>query len=885
MANSKKTAPTPIGKVIPREITQEMKQAYLDYAMSVIVARALPDVRDGLKPVHRRILYAMKELGLSYKSSYKKSARIVGEVLGKYHPHGDQSVYMALVRMAQDFSMRYPLVDGQGNFGSIDGDSPAAMRYTEARLAKIAEEMLADIDKDTVDFVDNFDASYKEPTVLPAKTPNLLLNGSEGIAVGMATKIPPHNLTEVVDALIHIITKAVVTTQPDYPHQPPEDLKGYLEDISEHARVDYRFFLNRRISAEVFLDELLEFIKGPDFPTGAHIFDQEQIRLAYSTGRGQIPIRSQTVIETASNRPKIIITEIPYQVNKASTISKIAHLVRSKAIDGISEIRDESDRQGLRIVIECRKNSRPKVILNQLFKHTQLQTSFPVNLVALVHGIPQTLTLKEILLHFLNHRLHIVTRRQVFLLNQNKSRAHILAGLKKALDHLDEVIKTIRSSKDADLAKTNLMTKFGFSATQAQAILDMQLRRLAALERQKIEDEYNQVMSTIKALTLDLIQPEHLTKIIKQELAEIKKAYGDPRRTKVHPQSLKNFSEEDLVPSEDNVILMTKDGYIKRLPFGTYRIQRRGGKGTSGLKKKQEDEVAFIFIANTHDKILFFTDKGRVFALKCWEIPETSRQAKGTAVINLINIYPDEKVKAVLSIKKTHSKDHIALITKKGIIKKTALDKFRNIRSNGIIAIRLDSDDELIDAQLTSGQDHVMVISAKGKGIRFDEAQVKSTGRASRGVKAIHLKPGDYVVSFEVLPPEHPKPADKRKKSFRDLLVISKSGIGKRTPLKYFHVQKRGGIGIKVMKTTPKTGHIADTRIVTQNDQYLMITSKKGQIIKLPIKNIPQLTRDTQGVILMRFSEKSDQVADIAIIKKEEEEPNNKPPAKSSKKH
>ncbi len=837
MASNNHDPTIPLGQVIPKEITEEMKQAYLDYAMSVIVARALPDVRDGLKPVHRRILYAMKELGLSYKSAYKKSARIVGEVLGKYHPHGDQPVYMALVRMAQDFSMRYPLIDGQGNFGSIDGDSPAAMRYTEARLAKIAEEMLSDIDKDTVDFVDNFDASYQEPTVLPAKIPNLLLNGSEGIAVGMATKIPPHNLTEVVNALLHIINKAVITNLPDYPHQPPQDVKAYLQDISEHARVDYKYFLNRQIQAEVFLDELLEHIKGPDFPTGAHIFDQEQIRLAYATGRGQIPIRAQATIETDGNKPKIIITEIPYQVNKAATISKIAHLVRNKAIDGITEIRDESDREGMRIVIECRKNSRPKVILNQLFKHTQLQTSFPVNLVALVHGVPQTLTLKEILFHFLNHRLHIVTRRQVYLLNQNKARAHILAGLKKALDHLDEVINTIRSSKDADTAKTNLMQKFDFSATQAQAILDMQLRRLAALERQKIENEYEEVMKNIINLSLDLIQPKRLLKIIRQELEDLQKNYGDARRTKVHPQSLKNFSEEDLVPSEDNVILMTKDGYIKRLPFGTYRIQRRGGKRKSGLTKKQEDEVAFIFIANTHDKILFFTDQGRVFSLKCWEIPETSRQAKGTAVINLINIHPDEKVKAILPVKKGSSKGFVALVTKNGIIKKTALDKFQNIRTSGIIAIRLDNKDELIDAQITSGSDHIMVITAKGKGIRFTEDQVKPTGRASRGVKFIHLKPGDYVVSFEVFPPTHPQPTDKRKKSFRDLLVVSRQGIGKRTPLVYFHPQQRGGIGIKVMKTTDKTGLVADTRNITKKEKYLMKNSKKNQVIKLPINN------------------------------------------------
>ncbi len=872
MADNTKPKPA-LGEVKLQEITTEMKQAYLDYAMSVIVARALPDVKDGLKPVHRRILYAMKELGLSYKASYKKSARIVGEVLGKYHPHGDQSVYMALVRMAQDFSMRYPLIDGQGNFGSIDGDSPAAMRYTEARLAKISEEMLSDIDKDTVTFVDNFDASYQEPIVLPAKLPNLLLNGSEGIAVGMATKIPPHNLTEVVNALIFINQKAIIVEPEDKASaDKAKQLETYLKDISEGAKVDYKTFTHRKLSAEVYLEDLLEFIKGPDFPTGAHIFDQEQIKSAYATGKGQIPIRAEAKIESTDKKTQIVVTEIPYQVNKANTISKIAHLVKNKAIDGISEIRDESDRRGLRIVIECKRQARPKVILNQLFKHTQLQTSFPVNLVALVNGIPQTLTLKEILIHFLNHRLMVVTRRQVYLLNQNKARAHILAGLKTALDHLDEVIAIIRASKNADAAKTNLMAKFGFSATQSQAILDMQLRKLAALERQKIEDEYKQVMMIINKLTLDLIQPKRLLRIISQELEEVKATYQDVRRTRVHKSSLNGFSEEDLVPAEDNVILMTKDGYIKRLPFGTYRIQKRGGKGSSGLKKKKEDEVVVIFVANTHDKILFFTDKGRVFALRGWEIPETSRQAKGTAVINLINIYPEEKVKAILPIKLKKSHGYIAFLTKKGIIKKTALDKFKNIRSNGIISIKLDSDDELIKVHATSGQDNILIVTANGKGIRFEETQVKVTGRASRGVKGIHLKPGDYAVNFEVFAKNHQPPKDKRRKSFRDLLVVATKGIGKRTPLDYFHNQKRGGIGIKVMKTTQKTGLVADTRIVTENDAYLMMTSKNGQIIKLPIKNIPQLTRDTQGVILMRFSAKDDEVADVAIIKKEEKE-------------
>ncbi len=859
-----------LGKVIPREITEEMKQAYLDYAMSVIVARALPDVRDGLKPVHRRILYAMKELGLSYKSAYKKSARIVGEVLGKYHPHGDQSIYMALVRMAQDFSMRYPLVDGQGNFGSIDGDSPAAMRYTEARLARIAEEMLEDIDKETIDFIDNFDASHQEPVVLPTKIPNLLLNGSEGIAVGMATKIPPHNLTEVVSALEHMVNQSQIIDLTPEEKRFKGDLKAYLEDISEKARVDYHYFIHRQFQSEVSLEELLKFIKGPDFPTGANIYDINQIKTAYATGRGQIPIRATTEIETEGNKSRIIITEIPYQVNKSQLIKKIAQLVKSKVIENISEIRDESDRQGMRIVIEVKKNGRPKVVLNRLFKHTQLQTSFPVNLVALVNGVPQTLTLKEILLHFLNHRLVTVSRRQVYLLNQNKARAHILAGLKKALDNLDAVIETIKASKTAETAKTNLMEKFSFSATQAQAILDMQLRRLAALERQKIEDEYNQVLKVIEELSLSLIKPEKLTAIIQKELKDIKAKYGDDRRTKVHKQSLSNLSVEDLIPSEDNIITITKDGYVKRLPLDTYRLQRRGGKGVSGLQRKKEDEVAFIMVANTHDKILFFTNKGRVFSLDCWQIPKTSRQAKGMAVINLINIHPDEKVQAVLPLEKDKLSGYIALITKKGIIKKTSLDKFKNIRSNGIMAIKLDQGDELINARLTSGDDDIIVVSLRGKAIRFSEKDVKATGRASRGVKAIHLKPNDEVTVFEVFSPLYSRPKDKRRKFFRDILVVSQNGLGKRTPLEYFHNQKRGGVGVKIMKINQKTGLVAKARIVTEKDDYLIITSKKGQIIKLPLKNIPQLKRDAQGVILMRFSDKEDKIANIAVVQKEE---------------
>ncbi len=867
-----KRQPIGLGKVIPREITEEMKQAYLDYAMSVIVARALPDVRDGLKPVHRRILYAMKELGLSYKSAYKKSARIVGEVLGKYHPHGDQSIYMALVRMAQDFSMRYPLVDGQGNFGSIDGDSPAAMRYTEARLARIAEEMLEDIDKETIDFIDNFDASHQEPVVLPTKIPNLLLNGSEGIAVGMATKIPPHNLSEVVSALEHMLTKSQITDLVPEEKRFPGNLQEYLEDISEHAHVDYHYFIYRQFQTEVTLDELLEFIKGPDFPTGANIYDLNQIKTAYATGRGQIPIRATTEIETEGNKSRIIITEIPYQVNKSQLIKKIAQLVKLKIIENISEIRDESDRQGMRIVIEIKKNGRPKVVLNRLFKHTQLQTTFPVNLVALVNGVPQTLTLKEILLHFLNHRLVTVSRRQVYLLNQNKARAHILAGLKKALDNLDEVIQTIKSSKTADTAKTNLMKKFAFSATQAQAILDMQLRRLAALERQKIEDEYQEVIQSIKDLSLSLIEPQRLSQIIKKELKEVKSRYGDDRRTKVHKYSLSNLSIEDLIPSEENIIIITKDGYTKRLPLDTYRLQRRGGKGVAGLQRKKEDEVSFIMVANTHDKILYFTNKGRVFSLDCWQIPKTNRQAKGTAVINLINIHPDEKVQAVLPLKKSKEKGFIALITRRGIIKKTALDKFQNIRSNGITAIRLEPNDELINARLTSGQDDIIVVSLKGKAIRFSEKEVKATGRASKGVKAIHLKENDQVTVFEVFSPVYKRPKDKRRKFFRDLLVVSQNGLGKRTPLDYFHNQKRGGVGVKVMKINQKTGPVAKARIVTEKDDYLIITSKKGQVIKLPLKNIPQLKRDAQGVILMRFSDKEDKIANIAIVRKQTEE-------------
>ncbi len=823
----------PIGKILPVDVSAEMQKNFLDYAMSVIVSRALPDVRDGLKPVHRRILYAMWDVGLRHSGKHKKSATVVGEVLGKYHPHGDASVYDALVRLAQDFSMRYPLVDGQGNFGSIDGDSPAAMRYTEAKLAKISDELLTDIDKETVDMIANFDGSHQEPVFLPAKLPNLLLMGSDGIAVGMATKIPPHNLSEVCDAITYLIDN------------PDADVAG-----------------------------LMEFIKGPDFPTAGFIYDSKAIAEVYATGRGRIVCRGKAEIEEAkSGKSQIVITEIPYQVNKAELVAKIADLVHTKKIEGISDLRDESDRHGIRVVAELKRDAKPKALLNNLYKHTALQTSFPANFVALVDGTPQTLGLKTILAEYIKHRQLVVTRRTQYDLKIARARAHILEGLKIALDHLDAVIKTIRESPDQESAKKNLMDRFKLSDLQATAILDMQLRRLAALERQKIEDEYRAVQKFIGELEDLLAHPQKILTVIKTEIAELKEKFGDPRRTKVYKQALGEFSEEDLIPSEDTVITITTTGYIKRQNPSAFRTQHRGGKGVTGMTTKDEDDIAHILAANTHDDLLFFTTTGRVFKLKVYDVPEGSRQSKGQAVVNLINISQDEKLQTILALSKDDPTKFLLMVTLKGTIKKTKLTDYANIRTTGIIAIKLESGDSLIWVKPTTGTDQVLLVSHDGKSIRFKEEDVRPTARDTMGVRGIELKSGDYVVGMEVFPSAKEAPTDKRRKTFEDVLVITEKGLGKRTSVRNWPLQKRGGQGVKAASLTDKTGPIVTCIGVDETIDQVVITSRSAQVIKLPLKNIPSLGRDTQGVILMRFSHKADSVAAVTCLEKDLEEP------------
>lgn len=864
-----------IGKVKPVEITQEMEKAYLDYAMSVIVARALPDVRDGLKPVHRRILYAMHQMGLTPGGKYTKSAKIVGEVLGKYHPHGDAPVYEALVRMAQDFSMRYPLIDGQGNFGSIDGDPPAAMRYTEARMAKITQEMLADIKKETVEFVDNFDATLKEPTVLPARIPNLLLNGADGIAVGMATKIPPHNLKEVVEALIYMLDRGQLEKieepkEVEIKKLPLDRKKTAEEVIMEEVNqlAAWRFEFETEVSSK----ELLKFIKGPDFPTGGQIFDQEAITQVYTTGRGKIPVRGKAEIEEGrGGKFQIIISEIPYQVNKAELVAKIANLVKEKKIIGISDLRDESDRRGIRVVVELKRAARPKSVLNKLYKYTNLQTSYPANLVALVDGVPQTLNLRQILLLYLRHRHEIVRRRTIFEFREAKFRAHILEGLKIALDNLDEVIETIKKSKDAETAKINLMEKFGLTDIQATAILDMQLRRLAALERQKIEAEYEEVKKRLDELRILLTKPEAMIKVIRDELTEIKEKYGDERRTKVFGQKLGEFSEEDLIPNEEVIVTATKTGYIKRVPRGTYRTQRRGGKGVTGMTTKEEDEIEHLISCFTHDYLLFFTNKGRVFQLRVWEIPAGTRQAKGQAIINLINIDQGEKIQAIVkrAAKPAKEEKFIFMATKKGLVKRTPLEKFAHIRSSGIIAIKLRADDELTWAKITDGKSQVFLVTKNGKCIRFSEKDVRPMGREAQGVKGINLKAGDEVVSMDIIPENLPQPKDKRRRVFRHLLVVTENGIGKRTDVYQYPLQKRGGVGVKVANLTGKTGKVACAQVIDETTGQVVLTSRQAQVIKLPVKNIPVLGRATQGVILMRLKKDAgDTVATFTCLGK-----------------
>jgi len=822
----------PIGKIQPVEITTEMQKNFLDYAMSVIVARALPDVKDGLKPVHRRILYAMHDMGLKASGKHTKSAKIVGEVLGKYHPHGDVPVYDALVRLAQDFSMRYPLVDGQGNFGSIDGDSPAAMRYTEAKLSKISEELLIDIEKETVDTIPNFDGTLNEPSFLPAKLPNLLLMGSDGIAVGMATKIPPHNLSEIVDAVTYLI---------------------------DHS--------------EASVEDLMQFVKGPDFPTYGAIYDVKAIAEVYATGRGRIIVRGKAEIEDSkSGKTQIVISEIPYQVNKAEMVARIAELVHERKIEGVSDLRDESDRDGIRVVVDLKRDAKPKSILNNIYKHTALQTSFPANFVALVDGTPQTLSLKQILNEYIKHRQQVITRRAEYDLRQARARAHILEGLKIALDHLDAVIKTIRESADSDIAKKNLMERFGLTEIQATAILDMQLRRLAALERKKIEDEYKAVMELIDSLVGLLAHPAKILAVVKTEITDLKAKFGDDRRTKVYKMGIGEFSEEDLIPAEDTVVTITATGYIKRQHPSAFRTQARGGKGVTGMTTKEEDEVAHILTANTHDDIYFFTSKGRVFKIKAYDLPEGSRQAKGQAVVNLINIEQDEKLQTVLSLGKSDQFKFLALATDNGTVKKTKLTEFDSIRQSGKIAIKLEAGDSLKWVQPTTGSDHILLVSREGKSIRFREEDVRPTARDTMGVRGITLKPGDYVVGMEVFPSTKAAPTDKRRKVFEDVLIIMENGLGKRTGVKSWPLQKRGGQGVKAASITAKTGKIVCCIAVDETIDQIVLTSRQAQVIKLPLKNIPNLGRDTQGVILMRFSKKGDSVSSVTCLEKESPE-------------
>src|SRR3989344_1456149 len=818
-----------IGTLKQTEITGEMKRAYLDYAMSVIVSRALPDVRDGLKPVHRRILYAMEEMGIHHSSKYSKSAKIVGEVMGKYHPHGDLPIYDALVRLAQDFSMRYPLVDGQGNYGSVDGDPPAAMRYTEARLAAITGEMLADLDKETVSYIPNFDATLNEPIFLPAKLPNLLLMGSEGIAVGMATKIPPHNLGELIDAITFMIGKTKTTSQG----------KGFS------------------LTGNVTVDELLQFIKGPDFPTAGAIYDFTEIKNVYTTGRGRILIRGKADIEDIGNgKSAITITEIPYQVNKALLVARIAELAREKRVEGISDLRDESDRHGTRIVVELKRDSMPKKVLNNLLKHTSLQTIFPVNVVALVDGTPQTLNLKTILEEYLKHRYLVVTRRSVFELKQAKARLHILEGLKIAVDNIDAVIRTIRASKTQEEAKQNLIEKFKLSEIQATAILDMQLRRLAALERQKIEDEYEMIKETIAYLEDLLSHSEKILTVIKDELVSLRKKYQDARRTRVFKSKVGEFSEEDLIPNEPTVITLTNTGYIKRQSLNSFRVQQRGGKGVKGMTTKEEDGILSIRYAETHDNILFFTNRGKVYQLRAYEISESSRTSKGTAVVNLINIEQGERIESFINYKPNDNHGYVFLTTKNGTVKKTSLKEFENIRRNGIIAIKLEKGDELVWSNLTKGKEDIILTTREGKAIRFSEIGVRPLGRSTMGVRGIKLGSGDEVISQDVI--------DKEDKP--DVLAIMENGLGKKTSAKSFRGQSRGGVGVKIAKVNPKTGKVAFAAVISPNCKEIIITSNRGQVVKIPIAQIPRLSRDTQGIILMRFSKSTDKITSATCV-------------------
>ncbi|RMH59245.1 MAG: DNA gyrase subunit A [Zetaproteobacteria bacterium] len=783
---------------IPVLIEEEMKNSYLDYAMSVIIGRALPDARDGLKPVHRRILYAMQDLGCTHDKPYKKSARVVGDVIGKYHPHGDSAVYDALVRMAQPWSMRHVLVDGQGNFGSVDGDSPAAMRYTEARMSRLASELMADIDKDTVDFIPNYDESLTEPKVLPAKFPNLLVNGSQGIAVGMATNIPPHNLGEAINAAIRLI-------------EEPE--------VDDEA--------------------LMEIMPGPDFPTGGFIYGRKGMRQAFLTGRGSITMRAKAMVEIhpRTKREALVITELPYQVNKAQLIENIAALVRDKKIEGIADLRDESDREGMRIVIELKRGEIAEVVLNNLYKHTQLQCNFGCNLLALVDGQPKLCGVRELLLHFIDHRRQVVTRRCLFELARAEARAHILEGLLIALDNIDEIVTLIRGSRTPAEAKNGLMERFGLSDKQAQAILDMRLQRLTGLERDKIRAEYEEVQATIARLKAILADEKLLMQVIVEELAEVRDRYADERRTQIVDETAE-LSVEDLITEEDMVVTISNEGYIKRNAVSLYRAQRRGGKGKKAMATKDEDFVAQLMVASTHDYLLFFSDRGRVFRKKVYEIPQAGRATRGKAIVNLLPVDKGERISATLAVREFDDAHYVVMATKNGIVKKTRLSDFKNIRANGIIAINLDDDDDLIAVHVSNGEQDIMLASSGGKCIRFSESEVRPMGRATRGVTGMRLPAGDQVISMTLV-------ADRA-----TLLAVSENGYGKRTAISEYHVQRRGGQGVFTLKTGGRNGAMVAALQVLDDDEVMMMTDT-GRLVRIRMNGVSVIGRNTQGVKLI----------------------------------
>ncbi|MBS4035285.1 MAG: DNA gyrase subunit A [Ignavibacterium sp.] len=807
-------------KVVPVTLEEEMKSSYIDYAMSVIVARALPDVRDGLKPVHRRVLFGMHELGLAYNRPYKKSARIVGEVLGKYHPHGDSAVYDSMVRMVQDFSLRYPLVNGQGNFGSVDGDSPAAMRYTEARLARIADEMLRDLDKNTVNFGVNFDDSLQEPLVMPSYLPNLLVNGASGIAVGMATNIPPHNLAEVVDGLVALLD-------------------------------------NSKLKSE----DLMKFVKAPDFPTGGIIYGYEGVRDAYITGRGRVVIRAKANVETLKNdRENIVITEIPYQVNKASLIEKIADLVREGKVNDISNIRDESDRDGMRVVIELKRDAQPAVVLNQLFKHTQMQVTFGVIMLALVNGAPKVLTLQETMMHFLDHRMEVLVRRTKYELDAAEKRAHILEGFIIALDNIDAVIETIKKSKDVETAKNNLMKKFKLSEIQAKAILDMRLQRLTGLERKKIEDEYKETIKLIERLQGILESEKKRKQIIKEEMLAVKERYGDERRTEII-KDYKEFSLEDIIAEEDVVVTISHGGFIKRFPVSGYRRQGRGGKGVTGAGTREDDFIEHMFVASTHQYILFFTDKGRCYWLKVHEIPEGGRTTKGRSIVNLLEKDKDDNITAFVTVKDFRDDQYLVMATEKGTVKKTVLSAYGNVRRGGINAINLIGGDRLIEVKMTDGSSDIVIGTKNGFAIRFNEKNVRDMGRTATGVRGVKLGKGDLVVGLLVI-----------RRGGVSILVVTEKGYGKRSDINDYRVTNRGGKGVITVKTTDKVGKLIAMMEVTDKDE-LVIISTKGMVIRQSVKDIRVMGRNTQGVRVIRLND-GDSIADIARVVSEDDDLN-----------